>query len=101
MDGQDNSYTIDNAPINIDDGPRFPWRGVLIDSARHFLTVSAIKTKSGVAYGSVTPTSLPATEGTNTIPTSGLYLMDMDVASTLWTNWFKLRVEIFDASNLL
>lgn len=29
--------------ININDHPRFPWRGVLLDSARHFLPINSIK----------------------------------------------------------
>ncbi|ORM70626.1 beta-N-acetylhexosaminidase [Pantoea wallisii] len=29
--------------VSIDDKPRFPWRGVLIDSARHFLPVETLK----------------------------------------------------------
>lgn len=36
-------YECDAAPVAITDFPRYPWRGVLIDSSRHFLTVSAIK----------------------------------------------------------
>ncbi|KAJ5074468.1 beta-hexosaminidase subunit a1-related [Anaeramoeba ignava] len=44
-------YTIENTPITIIDYPRFPWRGILIDTARHFLPVSAIKeTIAGMAY---------------------------------------------------
>lgn len=39
-----NNYTVANTPVKVLDFPRFKWRGVLIDSARHFLTVSAIKT---------------------------------------------------------
>ncbi len=38
------SYAIPSTPISVDDFPRFPWRGVLIDSSRHFLTVAAIHT---------------------------------------------------------
>ncbi len=29
--------------VKIDDFPRFPWRGVLIDSSRHFLSVETLK----------------------------------------------------------
>lgn len=29
--------------VAIDDAPRFPWRGVMIDTARHFMSVETIK----------------------------------------------------------
>ncbi|WEK44050.1 MAG: family 20 glycosylhydrolase [Candidatus Sphingomonas colombiensis] len=31
------------AAVTIDDAPRFAWRGVMLDTARHFLTVDTIK----------------------------------------------------------
>lgn len=40
-------------------------------------TNSVTKTKTGVANGSVSPTSLPAVSGPQTIPTSGLYILDI------------------------
>eukprot|EP01094_Clydonella_sp_ATCC50884_P010127 TRINITY_DN1968_c0_g1_i1.p1 TRINITY_DN1968_c0_g1~~TRINITY_DN1968_c0_g1_i1.p1 ORF type:complete len:548 (+),score=159.09 TRINITY_DN1968_c0_g1_i1:50-1693(+) len=37
------TYSIDVAPVSVNDAPRFSWRGVLIDTARHYLNVPTIK----------------------------------------------------------
>lgn len=63
-------------------------------------SVSASKTKSGTAGASVSPAVIPATDGPTSIPTSGLHLYDMQVAPTEYTNWFKVRAVVFDASVL-
>lgn len=41
VSSEENSYFI--PAVNILDYPRFPWRGILIDSARHFISPAAIK----------------------------------------------------------
>lgn len=41
--GSGGAYSIYNSTIAIKDAPRFKWRGHLIDTARHFLTVGGIK----------------------------------------------------------
>ena len=37
------SYEVKGFPIAITDGPQFLWRGLMIDTARHFLSVDSIK----------------------------------------------------------
>lgn len=50
----DHSYVVTGTPVEVRDWPRFPWRSVLLDSSRHFLTVSAVKsTLDAMSYAKV------------------------------------------------
>jgi hypothetical protein len=61
-------------------------------------SISASKTKSGTAYGVVSPTALTATSPT-TIPSSGLYLMNLQVQDYRW-DYSRVIAIVFDAANL-
>jgi len=63
-------------------------------------SVSASLTKSGTAYGRVTPSVVPGTSGLEAIPVTGLYLIDLQVETAAYTNWFKVRAVVFDALTL-
>lgn len=45
------AFYMVNAPIQIEDAPIYPWRGVMIDTSRHWLPVDDIlRTIDGLAY---------------------------------------------------
>lgn len=48
---QNSTYTISDTPVYIEDGPRFPWRGLMIDTGRHYLQPETILTMiDAIAY---------------------------------------------------
>jgi hexosaminidase len=45
------AYAVQYLPIKISDTPRFEWRGIMIDTARHYLSVNTIlRTIDAAAY---------------------------------------------------
>lgn len=43
LERKENQFFIKGRPIFIDDNPKYHWRGVMIDTSRHFLSVEDIK----------------------------------------------------------
>lgn len=61
--------------------------------------VSSTSSLTGVAEGLVTPQALTSTGDNNTIPSSGLYLMDMNPQRVRW-DYSRITAVVFDATNL-
>jgi hexosaminidase len=67
-------YTIQGGSgLAIKDFPRFPWRGIMIDPARHFLTVAEVnKTIDGMSQNKLNALHLHLTDGESfTVNTEG------------------------------
>ncbi|GAM26656.1 hypothetical protein SAMD00019534_098310 [Acytostelium subglobosum LB1] len=57
-------YTLPFLPVVIVDFPRFPWRGIMIDSARHFLPAAFIMhTIDALAYNKMNTLHWHVTDG--------------------------------------
>ena len=61
-------------------------------------SVSATKTKSGTAFGSVSPAIIPGCSGRQTIPTNGLFVLDMSVANSEYDGYYMVRADVFNAN---
>lgn len=47
----DRLYVLENAPIFVEDAPRFAYRGVMVDVARHWMPISSLETVvDGMAF---------------------------------------------------
>ena len=63
-------------------------------------SANATSSQSLAAAASVTPASLTATPGLTALPTSGLYANTIDVVASSFTGWNRVRVRVFNFSNL-
>merc|ERR1719273_20131 len=57
-------FTIDVIPVWIEDYPRFPWRGLMMDVARHFFPISQLeRIIDAMAYNKLNSLHLHLTDG--------------------------------------
>lgn len=59
----DTSWYLVNAPIQIQDEPTYPWRGLMLDTARHWFHVEDIKrTIDGLSYSKLNKLHIHVTD---------------------------------------
>lgn len=57
------AFYLVNAPIDIEDAPVYPWRGVMLDTARHFIPADdIIRTIDGLAYNKLNKLHIHVTD---------------------------------------
>jgi len=44
FDFEGGGYAVAGVPVVVTDGPKFPWRGLMVDTSRHWLTLPALYT---------------------------------------------------------
>ena len=67
-------YAVANVPIHIADAPRFAWRGLMLDTSRHFIPLPAVRrTIDGMSFNKLNVLHWHATDDNSWSLQSGKY----------------------------